>query len=196
MWSMPLSPNHCEITGWGFYLLCGKQPPPPPGCFKPECLQQCREARPWHLHTNHLWDFSPRPWLMLQQCSFGMECSPCRLPSDSLRNSFTQTRPPRILWDVALISLAGKETRGSERRKEDVKNKVLIVVVWRLSVWLCDARGGRGEGPSRRPPQVGRLLRASGREASTERAGVNRHPTAPNGCEDNTLWDQPPISSR
>ncbi len=74
------------------------------------------------ISTNHLWDFSDSPpWLMFQQCSFGIERSPCRLPSDSLWNSLCKHVLPNSLRH-ALISLTGKETRGSKNCKEQSLN--------------------------------------------------------------------------
>lgn len=90
------------------------------------------------ISTNHLWDFSePSPWLMLQQCSFGIEHSLCRLPSDSLRNSLRKHVLPNSLRH-ALISLTGKETRGRKKRKE----QSLDCCVWdkMLTAW-CLWRG-------------------------------------------------------
>lgn len=76
-----------------------------------ERFQRWRAAHPWHLH---LWDFSDSPpWLVLQQRSFGTERSPCRVPSDSLRNSFRKHVLPNSSRH-ALISWKGREA-GTER---------------------------------------------------------------------------------
>lgn len=56
---------------------------------------------------------------MLQQCSFGTERLPCRLPSDSLRNSLRKHVLPNSL-SCALISLAGKETKSKIRTNSSI----------------------------------------------------------------------------
>lgn len=72
------------------------------------------------ISTNHLWDFSGPPlWLMLQQCSFGTERLPCRLPSDSLRNSLRKHVLPNFS-SRALISLAGQETKSKIRTNSSI----------------------------------------------------------------------------
>lgn len=91
------------------------------------------------ISTNHLWDFSDSPpWLMFQQCSFGIERSPCRLPSDSLRNSLRKHVLPNSLRH-ALISLTGKETRGSKKCKEQSLNCCLLTSL-ETRCWPRDAR--------------------------------------------------------
>lgn len=101
-----------------------------------ECFQRWCAACPWHLHPLTTCGISliPPPWLMLQQCSFGIERPPCRLPSDSFRNSLRKHVLPDSLRH-GLISLTGGETRGSKVKK--VKNKVLIFDVFGRRCWCA-----------------------------------------------------------
>lgn len=86
-----------------------------------ECLQHLRLTS---LLTTCGTSLIPPPWLMLQQCSFGIERSPCRLPSDSLRNSSRKHVLPNSLRH-ALISLTGKETRSGKRTERILNCRLL-----------------------------------------------------------------------
>lgn len=81
------------------------------------------------MSMKHLWDLSDcAPWLMLQQCSFGIERSARRLLSNSLRNSLWKHVLPEFFETCSLISLTGKEKQGTQKHQEQSS----IVVFWAL----------------------------------------------------------------
>lgn len=79
------------------------------------------------------------PWLMLQQCSSGIEHSPFQTSLRLPQKFFTQTRPPKFFETCAYLI----NWKRNREQKEQILNCLLLSCLWdsKWTAW-CQATGG------------------------------------------------------